>query len=191
MQAQEQKELRMQHALDFVLPFLSRQSPSHASGQIDLNDLADKIEVGDTQAGVASLVGELSKLRFATNTDEWHRFIAEEARLHPIKDLLHRDSFTRHAYSKPRGYPGDAELLDYIYEPQSMEISDSVGKRIAAYTTNAAAPRAARQRRDIIAELIDFVANEKRRNPRILSLACGDLREAGMSHALKTGRSPN
>lgn len=178
----------MQQALEHILPFLSRHSPVRTTEHIDLNDLMDKIEAGDIRAGVESLVAQLSKLRVATNTDDWRRFIGEEARVHPIKDLLHRDAFTRHAYSKPRGYPGDAELLDYIYEPQRMEISDSLGKSISTYTTNAAAPRAVRQRRDVIAELIDFVANEKRRSPRILSLACGHLREAGMSRALKTGK---
>ena len=32
-----------------------------------------------------------------------------------IKRLAHQDPFTRRAFEKPRGYAGDAELLEYIH----------------------------------------------------------------------------
>ena len=34
---------------------------------------------------------------------------------HPLCDLLHQDPFTYRAFSKPRGYAGDAVMMDYIY----------------------------------------------------------------------------
>ena len=34
---------------------------------------------------------------------------------HPIRDLLHQDPFTYRAFAKPRGYAGDAVMMDYIY----------------------------------------------------------------------------
>jgi SAM-dependent methyltransferase len=130
----------------------------------------------------------LCRHRTQTNTDEWRQFIAEEARVHPIKDLLHSDPFTRHAFTKPRGYPGDAELLDYMYAPLTTASDNSLAARISVYTTNAQAPEAVRDRRDAIARLIDATADEMKRKPRVLSLACGHLREAGMTTALRAGK---
>ena len=34
---------------------------------------------------------------------------------HPLGELLHRDPFTRRGFDKPRGYAGDAVLIDYLY----------------------------------------------------------------------------
>jgi extracellular factor (EF) 3-hydroxypalmitic acid methyl ester biosynthesis protein len=33
---------------------------------------------------------------------------------HPLRELVHQDPFTRRAFSKPKGYAGDAALLDYV-----------------------------------------------------------------------------
>lgn len=124
----------MQQALDHMVKYGSLAHPAQGCGQLDLNGFMEKIERGHTSSGVESLVSQLSQLRSRTNTDEWRRFIAEEARVHPIKTLLHTDPFTRHAYSKPRGYPGDAKLLDYIYAPATLPTDDTVGAKISAYT---------------------------------------------------------
>ena len=34
---------------------------------------------------------------------------------HPVRNLLHQDPFTYRAFPKPRGYAGDAVMMDYIY----------------------------------------------------------------------------
>jgi hypothetical protein len=34
---------------------------------------------------------------------------------HPVRNLLHQDPFTYRAFSRPRGYAGDAVMMDYIY----------------------------------------------------------------------------
>lgn len=178
----------MQQALKQFFSLSGRQSEEVAAGKIDFNRAMLEIQSGSIMTGCESVVSQLSQLRSTMNTDEWRRFIGEEARVHPIKDLLHNDPFTRHAYSKPRGYPGDADLLDYIYTPASVVRDDSIGARISVYTTDAPAPRAVRHRRDVIAGLVDTIAEESVRKPRVLSLACGHLREAGLSQALAAGQ---
>src|SRR5436305_1600719 len=49
-----------------------------------------------------------------TSPLDWKSFVAV-SRTHPIVDVLHRDPFTYRAFCKPRGYAGDAEMMDYIY----------------------------------------------------------------------------
>jgi extracellular factor (EF) 3-hydroxypalmitic acid methyl ester biosynthesis protein len=180
--------MSMLHSLEYDLDFATMKSTAAGSERLHLTGMMEKIEAGNVSIGVALLVSQLSRLRSRTNTDEWRRFIGEEARQHPIKDLLHTDPFTHHAYSKPRGYPGDAELLDFIYEPQAALPQDAIGNEIFAYTTNAAAPRAVRHRGDAIANLVDTVAEELRQPPRVLSVACGHLREVRLSKALVAGK---
>jgi len=178
----------MRQALEYLLDFSSRANGSNEKPPIDLGELTERIESGDVTEGVAELVSQLSHHRARTNTDEWRRFIGEEARVHPIRDVLHSDPFTNHAYSKPRGYPGDAELLDYMYGAAAAPKDNSLGARISVYTTNAQAPTAVRHRRDVIAQLIDSTADEMKRKPRVLSLACGHLREAGLARSLWAGK---
>ena len=171
-----------------TLTLSSWPSVDVGAGSIDLNRAMREIQSGSIVSGCDLLVSQLSQVRSTMNTDEWRRFVGDQARAHPIRELLHDDPFTRHAYSKPRGYPGDADLLDYIYTPSSAAGDDSIGAKIAAYTSDAAAPRAVRRRRDLIASLIDDIAEASTRTPRVLSLACGHLREASLSKALSAGQ---
>src|SRR5262249_1235250 len=92
-----------------------------------------------------------------------------------------------HAFMKPRGYPGDAELLDLIYgdTPFTGEMT-RLGALIHGVAPSQQSCRSVRERREILAKLIDRTAAEHRL-PRILSLACGHLREAQRSDAVKNG----
>lgn len=40
---------------------------------------------------------------------------AQRCLSHFLRGLLHQDPFTYRAFSKPRGYAGDAVMTDYIY----------------------------------------------------------------------------
>ena len=120
--------------------------------------------------------------------DEWRHFVTQEALSHSIKEFVHLCPFTRHSFTKPRGYAGDAELIDYIYrEGAAKELQlDSLALEIAKYALNAPASRAVRYRRELIARRIDETAmNEK--NPFILSIAAGHLREIELSQAALNG----
>src|SRR4029077_9055405 len=159
------RRIGMLHSLENSIELASTKSVGQGAERLDLTGMMEKLEAGNASIGVALLVSQLSWLRTRTNTAEWRRFIGEEARQHPIVNMLHLDPFTHHAYSKPRGYPGDAELLDYIYEPKTNPTSQEIGSQISAYTTNAAAPRAVRHRRDVIADLVDKATEELKHPP--------------------------
>jgi len=101
-----------------------------------------------------------------------------------------QDLFVRRAFTKPRGYAGDAVLLDFIYQHESVreavERAPAMVQAAMQFTTNAAGPRAVRNRAWLLASEIDATARRVAR-PEILSLACGHLREARLSRAVQAG----
>ena len=138
------------------------------------------------------LFNALRERKLASQSAEWQQFV-QRCQAHPLTKLLHRDPFTYRAYSKPRGYAGDAVMMDYIYgreERWPAPEADALGTHIFNFTTQAPASEGVRSRRAYIAARIDRLAEEKRR-PHILSIASGHLREANLSAAVrrrKTGR---
>jgi len=123
---------------------------------------------------------------------DWLEFV-QHCRQHRLMTLLHRDPFTFRAFSKPRGYAGDAVMMDFIYgreEEWKAPEADSIGSHVFNFTTQAPASEGVRSRRAFIAARIDRLAEEKNR-PHILSIASGHLREVNLSAAIrrrKTGR---
>ncbi len=138
------------------------------------------------------LFGALRERKLNSDPAQWGEFIAL-CRQHPVMSLLHQDPFTYRAFSKPRGYAGDAVMMDYIYgreEQMTPPDATPIGRKVFNFTTGAPASEGVRARRAYIATRIDRLAEEKR-HPHILSIASGHLREASFSSAVrrrKTGR---
>ncbi|MBI4582317.1 MAG: class I SAM-dependent methyltransferase [Planctomycetes bacterium] len=135
---------------------------------------------------MSTLLDGLQQVRREMSPQEWRVFCEEVVPKHGLAEVIRQDPFTLHSVRKPRGYAGDAELLDYIYGHRSAQTT-TIGKDIFAFTTNTPACRAVRRRAEVIAGIIDSLAEE--RGPiRVLSIACGHLREADMSGALRQGK---
>lgn len=64
---------------------------------------------------VTPIASALSEYRSGVSSDEWRESIRHEVRPHPLLARLHEDPFSSHGFRKPRGYAGDAVLLDFIY----------------------------------------------------------------------------
>jgi len=136
------------------------------------------------------LFGTLRQWKLDTSEADWQNFV-QLCRQHPLKELVHQDPFTFRAFSKPRGYAGDAVMMDYIYgreEAWEPPAAEPVGAQIFNFTTSAPASEGVRCRRAAIARRIDRLADEKPR-PHILSIAAGHLREAELSSTLRRGRA--
>ena len=108
---------------------------------------------------------------------------------HPICRLLHQDPFTFRAFAKPRGYAGDAVMMDYIYGMgdayRAAQAATPLGRAIFQYMDTRPSARAVRYRRHLLAGLIDRSAG--RGSARVLALAAGHLREVELSAAMQTG----
>ena len=118
---------------------------------------------------------------------DWRTFTRHPA-LAELRAVLHEDPYTARGFAKPRGYPGDAVLLDYIYG--STPLPDATPPRGRAIydwcATKSTAFQSVRARRDTLAGAIDEVAREKS-GARVLAVACGHLREASLSAAVSGG----
>lgn len=162
--------------LTFIEDIAQKLVPQ-SNSPMDVNNLIHRLFV------------ECKKLRNHLPTDEWKKRI-KLIRESKLLSLVHQDPFTYRAFTKPRGYAGDAVMMDFIYSQeenwQRPEASE-LGQSVFQYTTNAAASAGVRSRREFIAECLDDVARTHV-SPSALAIACGHLREASMSSAVRRRR---
>src|SRR4051812_41046514 len=150
-----------------------------------------QIRSGQVNAGMARMHLILRERRRELPEDAWRQFVAQ-LRQHPLVGILHADPFTQRAFAKPRGYAGDAVMMDYIYGygVQECEALSPTTRKVFDYCTTTSAPLAVRFRRQLLAETIDAAANACPGRPAdVLALAAGHLREADLSCAVRAGRA--
>jgi extracellular factor (EF) 3-hydroxypalmitic acid methyl ester biosynthesis protein len=115
----------------------------------------------------------------------WNNLV-QRCREHRLAGMLREDALTKRAFEKPRGYAGDAELLDMMYGTEhcwSPPPMSELGQWLHSCTTVSSACMGVRSRRAIISEYLDQLA-VRHQNADVLSLACGHLREAEISASL-------
>lgn len=171
---------------------IDRAKLTEKAGQLLLGlELArQRFEKNDPAGQIVDrLAGDLHSIRTTSGPDIWRELIPV-AQAHPVAEFLLQDPFTQWSHDKPRGYSGDASLLDIYYKhPAANEFIASctpLGQEIYAYTSEAASSAAGRERRDILAETVDATASRVE-NAEVLAVACGHLREAELSKSLANG----
>jgi hypothetical protein len=106
---------------------------------------------------------------------------------HAVAEYFLQDPLTRWSWDKPRGYSGDARLLDFIYRHESVAEdvarATELGRALFEYTSTAPSSLANWDRRDILAAQVDEVAAATGPGTEVLSVAAGHLREAEYSKA--------
>ena len=122
---------------------------------------------------------------------EWRACARSLRTAHPLTDVLYEDPLTSRAFAKPRGYAGDAIMMDYVYGIHSADEAcngtSAAGRAVLRYIQSRPAVQGVRKRREHIAQLIDETAARATR-PSILGVASGHLREAELSTALASAR---
>lgn len=170
--------------------------PSAVGLEFETAALLDEIHEGFLDGRIdevmPALISGLADLRARAPVGQWSELAEGICRAHPLLPLLHQDLFTHRAFVKPRGYPGDAVMLDYVYAGEDPDWPDD-----PAFTTLGAAVnrslnrhptvRAVRDRKHTITRVIDGLG-EARPGAAVFSVAAGHAREAGASRALREGR---
>ena len=88
-----------------------------AATQPFLSHVAGQLTSGSVHEAMHNLLLWLRYQRIAHPKGRWSA-LASDCLSHPIATLLHQDPLTWRTFHKPKGYAGDATMLDLIY---SME----------------------------------------------------------------------
>ncbi len=145
-----------------------------------LNQLHDGAPVDAT---IGAMMSNLQLQRNLSSEDGWRNKIVSGVRGHSVYPVLLEDPFVRHSARRPRGYPGDAELLDYVYGSANVgpmiDSASGLGRQLNKFHTHTPPAAAVRNRLRITAAEVDRMAAAGER-PQVLSIACGHLREASL-----------
>lgn len=139
----------------------------------------------DTYLAMQKLSTYLAAQKKTLSKQAWSSFV-KTAQAHPINALLLEAPQFAHSQDWPRGYKGDAEMMDLIYgmgkSGQRLAQATALGAQINEVQEEWPTHRAANRRLKRMAKAIDLVATEKPGAATILSIACGHLREIAYCH---------
>lgn len=142
-----------------------------------LNECHQEMEDGDVDVGFNLLSEGLTELRMSCQGTAWSSQILPACKVHALAALLQEDPYTHRAVLKPRGYAGDAVMMDYLYFQTPPVGCSQKGKQIFHAVTTSPNGASVRWRRRHIAELIGRQAAHKKGKLSVLSVACGHCRE--------------
>ena len=147
----------------------------------------EQLQAGWISSSVQELIEDLSARR-EQEPQDWPEY-ARACLSHPICQQLYQDPFTYRAFAKPRGYAGDAVMMDYIYglgeARPAAHNATPLGRAIFQYLGTRPSAKAVRYRRRLLAGVIDQVVDLG--GASILAIAAGHLREVGLSAAGQAG----
>lgn len=153
-----------------------------------LDRALEQIKKGLVFEGLDEMAIELGELRSRSEASDWRSFCRNVVPAHPLWPVVQQAPFTHRAFEKPRGYPGDAVVLDWIYGFEHLDRDAGPALReIHRWERQTPSCVSVRNRKTILAELIDAVAARAGRPIRVLAVACGHLREAAESAAVRSG----
>src|SRR5262245_18705724 len=155
-----------------TLPSTKRSSSPQCAALTDvLDETRDRILAGDGHDATAELSEFLDSI-FVDASSETQAELVAQCREHAIHAVLLEDPYTARAFQKPRGYAGDAVVLDYIYSGLAPDDIGPQAAEVFRATTGCSASRSVAARRDRLSELIDQAAVD-RSNPNVLAVASG------------------
>ncbi|MEI8372734.1 MAG: class I SAM-dependent methyltransferase [Planctomycetota bacterium] len=95
--------------------------------------------------------------------------------------------YMNRALRKPRGYPGDYEILEGIYDEKPK--SRGIGEALDLYFLQTALARAVRGRKNWIRDFFPDFLSSHHTTPRVLDIACGPCREI-REFVSRNGKAP-
>lgn len=151
--------------------------PSHGSETIFDRFVEDMSCLDTIPAAWTDLIATCERVRRNAVDPAWYHRL----RNHPLAALIHEEPATAWAFRRPRGYAGDAHLIDFLYEHAAvgteLRVASPHGRALNAMVLASPTTVAVQERRRLLARLLDATA-ERVTRPEALVLACGHLREA-------------
>jgi extracellular factor (EF) 3-hydroxypalmitic acid methyl ester biosynthesis protein len=160
----------------------TKHAPPHTHRLMHGVDEAFELaSAGWVREGMDHLSTSLWCLRRALPAQDWKQLCQTELLNHPMRTIAHRCPIALRSFEKPRGYAGDAVILDYIYGIFSGESHAPTAQERPCFDSRFGAPaaRAVRFRRELMATLVRE-ARKSKANAKVLSIASGHLREADL-----------
>jgi len=91
---------------------------------------------------------------------------------------FYKSPITKLAYDRPRGYPGDFELFEIIYNNKPIAENNTIGFYCDRCFLNNDYAKAARARKNKMKNILqDFIENSNLSTIKLLNIACGPSRE--------------
>ncbi|MBC8165193.1 MAG: class I SAM-dependent methyltransferase [Bryobacteraceae bacterium] len=162
-----------------------------ADARLWLNGITRAFEQGAGKEVFPGIWQGLTALRRELTASEWSEFGRQLREEHPMRDFVFQDPLTYRAFEKPRGYAGDAVMMDHLYGMylgvDVFNEASEFGRELFRHIHHGSSGQAVRYRRHLIAELIDEAAT-RFDSAAVLAIASGHLREAELSLQLASGR---
>lgn len=129
---------------------------------------------------VSDFMCALEGLRSRCEPEAWKALVKSNRIIRKWRYFLAQDPYTRWGLIKPRGYAGDASLMDFAYGHPSVlgdvETAGPLGRHIYQATTTAKQSASARLRIQLIRQtLMDFARRDA--SFSVISFASGHARE--------------
>jgi len=137
-----------------------------------IDEVSQLVNDGNPAGALDAAIQALAQLRSNANAEAWSRF-CESVADHPLFELFSQCPATKRAFDKPRGYAGDAALMDLLYGfVRAPAATTAVGRGIHARLCERASPSLFGRVRAIEA-VLDGLAD----GASVLSVASGHARE--------------
>ncbi|MCM8762985.1 MAG: PilZ domain-containing protein [Candidatus Omnitrophica bacterium] len=164
-----------------IWSFWNKDFKEYLDKLIKLSNALDNREI-DIEKGL-KVVADISDI-ILRKGDELEVYLNDKIVTKKIKRVfrelcgpwVYRSKIVKHAFEKPRGYPGDYQLLEIIYDDKP--ISDYIGYCYDRYFLNNAYAVGVRNRKDKMRDILNnFINSSDDAVINILNVACGSCRE--------------
>lgn len=177
-QGSRRRSLSRWLALPFDLFFSMTKSDPSAMNVLcmssQLDSACQSVKTAEVSKAAHFLNSSLTSIIAACNEAELGA-VASRFRAHELFTVCMDDPYSKRAFEKPRGYAGDAVMLDHIYKPTVGPLTQA-GRTVHQITTKGPMGLSITYRRDLLRAVINHaVATQP--GARILSVACGHARE--------------
>lgn len=153
-------------------------NPISQALETTLDNTHQLFQEGLLSEGFSLLVGGLHNLTQSLSQEEIDTNVRQQCLQHPVAKILLQEPMTKWSFQKPRGYSGDADLIDYMYRLKPCDVSDShVGRELYGVLNQANSTRSVRWRSNHLAQQIEQRHMDLDRPISVMSVASGHLRE--------------